>query len=351
MTKRDFRASLSSIMSFSWNKIERPIIALSPMADMTDSAFCRTVKDVASPVVFREMVSAEAMVRDNQRTKEMTEFVDAERPIIQQIFGADPETMARAAVLIESQQHPEGIDINMGCPVYKITSQFNGAALMKEPACAKKIIRGIKTAVSVPVSVKIRAGWDDPSECLTFCQVVEDAGADLITVHGRTKAQGYSGFSDWSVIREVKRRVSIPVLANGDIFDAYDVQRALDITGADGVLIARGALGNPWIFAQATELLTTGAIKTMPTFAEHFSLVLTHAKRHVAQYGDRGIVSFRKHLSWYTKGMRDAKAFRSALVRINSFDELLHLVQPFLQDETLMPLSRLASPQPRDPTP
>ncbi|MEK7529833.1 MAG: tRNA dihydrouridine synthase DusB, partial [Patescibacteria group bacterium] len=315
--------------------------------DMTDSAFCQTVKDVASPVVFREMVSAEAMVRQNERTKEMTAFVDAERPIIQQIFGANPETMARAAAMVDAEHHPEGIDINMGCPVYKITSQFNGAALMKEPAHAEKIIRGIKAAVSVPVSVKIRSGWEDPSECLTFCKVLEDAGADLITVHGRTKAQGYRGYSDWSVIREVKRRVSIPVLANGDIFDAHDVRRALDVTGADGVLIARGALGNPWIFVQAIELLTTGAIQTVPTFAEHFSLILTHAKRHIAQYGGRGIVSFRKHLSWYTKGMEGAKAFRSSLVRVSTLDELTALVQPFLYDETPMPLSRMPSPQPK----
>ncbi|OGL83566.1 tRNA dihydrouridine synthase DusB, partial [Candidatus Uhrbacteria bacterium RIFCSPLOWO2_01_FULL_53_9] len=326
-------------MTFSWKNLERPIIVLSPMADMTDSAFCQTVKDVANPVVFREMVSAEAMVRQNERTQEMAEFVDAERPIIQQIFGADPDTMTKAAAIVDSEYHPEGIDINMGCPVYKITSQFNGAALMKEPDCAARMIRQMKAAISVPLSVKIRAGWDSPNECLTFCRIVEDAGADLITVHGRTKAQGYSGYSNWSVIREVKRRVSIPVLANGDIFSAHDVKRVLEITGADGVLIARGALGNPWIFSQARELLQTGAIQTIPTVAEHFALVLTHAKRHIAQYGQRGIVTFRKHLSWYTKGMEGAKTFRSRLVRIATYDELVALLHPYLTNQTPMPLT------------
>ncbi len=317
------------------------------MADMTDSAFCQTVKDISDPIMFREMVSSEAMVRENEKTKEMASFVEAERPIIQQIFGSDPDTMAEAARIVETEYHPEGIDINMGCPVYKITSNFNGSALMKEPERATEMIRKMKAAISVPLSVKIRAGWSDPIECLTFCKVVEEAGADLITVHGRTKAQGYSGYSDWSMIREVKKLVSIPVLANGDIFSAEDAKRVLDLTGADGVLIARGALGNPWIFAQTKELLETGEVKTRPTIAQHMKLVLTHAERHVAQYGERGIVTFRKHLSWYTKGMRGAKDFRSKLVRISSLDELEELLSPYFEDDRPLPLSRLPSPQPK----
>lgn len=334
-------------MSFSWNNIQRPIIALSPMADMTDSAFCQTVKDVSSPVMFREMVSSEAIVRGNDRTKEMVEFVDAERPIIQQIFGADPDTMAEAARHVVENYHPEGIDINMGCPVYKLTSNFNGSALMKTPDIATEMIRKMKEAIGdTPLSVKIRTGWSNKEECLEFCKIVEKAGADLLTVHGRTKEQGYSGYSDWDIIRQVKERVSIPVLANGDIFSAEDARRILEVTGADGVLVARGALGNPWIFKQIEELLNDGYITTKPTIADHFTLVLTHARRHVAQYGERGIVTFRKHLSWYTKGMEGAKDFRSALVRINTIEELERLVKPYLNNHEKMSVARMASPQP-----
>lgn len=304
---------------------EKPhILALSPMADMTDSAFCQVVRQIGgADIVFREMVSSEAIVRDNEKTLGMTDFVPAERPIVQQIFGADPATMARAAAIVMEHAGPEGIDINMGCPVYKITSNFNGAALMKDAGLASKIIREMKQAIGdTPLSVKIRLGWDDPDTFKTFIPAIEQAGASLITLHGRTKAQGYSGKSDWDRIRQAKEIATVPLLANGDIHEWYQVHDALRQTGADGVLIARGALGNPWFFQQY--LNQNGGIK----MEERVRVVKEHARLHVAQYGERGIVTFRKHLAWYFKtnkigfGIPGIKDIRAQLVRVRSLHEL-----------------------------
>lgn len=291
------------------------------MADMTDSAFCRIVKKFTNPIVFREMVSAEAIVRGNDKTLGMTEIHADERPLVQQIFGNDPDIMARAAIMIAAEHHPEGFDINMGCPVYKITHNFNGAALMREPERAVKIIAEVKSAINVPLSVKIRAGWEDPRECWEFAKIIEAAGVDLITVHGRTKIQGYSGKSDWTVIRGVKERVSVPVLANGDIHRAEQVPEALRVSGCDGVLIARGALGNPWIFSQINEVLA-GREPRQTNHEHRCKTVLEHARLHLEQYGPNGIVTFRKHLVWYFKGFPGAKFIREHLSLINSLEAL-----------------------------
>lgn len=312
-------------MALDWSTQKKPIIALSPMADMTDSAFCRTVKwvtgDDTYPVVFREMVSSEAVVRGNNKTLDMTDIHPSERPIVQQLFGSDPDVMAEAARIVEEEHQPDGFDINMGCPVYKIVHNFNGSALMKEPDRASAIIRQMKAAISVPLSVKIRAGWSDPTECLEFCKVVEAAGADLLTVHGRTKMQGYAGKSDWNMIAEVKKRVSIPVLANGDIHTAELIPEALKVTGCDGTLIARGALGNPWIFKRAQEVLAGNTVDPV-SLEERIRVVRQHVAWHCEQYGEKGIRTFRKHLSWYFKGIPGAKAFRAQMVRVDHKDEL-----------------------------
>lgn len=312
-----------------WTDFTQPIIALSPMADMTDSAFCQTVRAIGgADVVFREMVSSEAIVRDNEKTLGMTDFVDAERPLVQQIFGADPLTMAKAAAIVVEHANPEGIDINMGCPVYKLTSNFNGAALMKDPELAANIVREMKAAIGdKPLSVKIRLGWDDPDTYKTFIPIIEEAGADLITMHGRTKAQGYSGVSDWNRIAEAKKIATVPFLANGDVHEPHQVDACLKQTGADGVLVARGALGNPWFFKMYKE-----GIDTIP-FEERIAVILMHAQHHIAQYGQRGIVTFRKHLSWYLKTNRlgfeipGIKELRGALVRVDSFEKLEALLK------------------------
>lgn len=325
-------------------KTGKPILALSPMADMTDSAFCQIVRQIGgADIVFREMVSSEALVRDNEKTLGMTDFVDAERPIVQQIFGADPDTMARAAKIVMEHAGPEGIDINMGCPVYKLTSNFNGSALMKDPELAGSIVSAMKEAIGdTPLSVKIRLGWDDKDTFKTFIPAIEKAGAQLITIHGRTKAMGYSGKSDWERIRQAKEIATVPLLANGDVHEPHQVQEVLEQTGADGVLIARGALGNPWFFKQALDP------SYVVTFEERVRVVLEHARLHckfqaqiraVSKKAKRenlsaedlektSLVTFRKHLSWYFKNSRlgmeipGIKPFRMELVRVSSIEEL-----------------------------
>jgi len=330
--------------------VNKPILALSPMADMTDSAFCQIVRKIGgADIVFREMVSAEALVRDNEKTLGMTDFVEAERPIVQQIFGADPLTMAKAAEIVMEHAKPEGIDINMGCPVYKITSNFNGAALMKEAKLAAEIVREMKKVMGdTPLSVKIRLGWDDDEGFKTFIPVLEEAGADLITIHGRTKAQGYSGVSNWDLIRQAKEIATVPLLANGDIHEPHQVWEALEQTGADGVMIARGALGNPWFFQLAinNKQLTIPLEEKIRVILEHATLHAEHSakqralsKKHVLagvnaeELEKTSIVTFRKHLSWYFKsnklGMEipGIKEFRSELVRIQSIEELEEILK------------------------
>lgn len=315
---------------FDWKTLEKPIVALSPMADMTDSAFCRVAKRLGAPVVFREMISAEGLVHGSEKSFAMGAFHEEERPIIQQLFGADPKSMADAVKMIDEAYRPDGFDVNMGCPVYKITSNFNGAALMKDANLATEIIRAMKMATPSPVSVKLRLGWSRPDEVLEFIKVVEAAGADLVTVHGRTKEQGYSGIADWEAVGRAKALVSIPVLVNGDIHTPDAAGKALAASGCDGVLIARGALGNPWVFGQISDALA-GRQWSAPTLAERVAVVREHARLHVTQYeAHHDLTTFRKHLTWYFKGIPGAKVHRDRLVKVTTVEELDRVLDDLL---------------------
>jgi len=322
--------------NMNWNEIQKPIIGLSPMADMTDSSFCRVVKSIANPIIFREMISAEAVVRGNKKTLAMAKIDDSERPLIQQIFGSDPMVMANAAKIIEDQFHPDGIDLNMGCPAKKIVSNFNGSALMKNPELAAEIVKAVKSAVSVPVSVKMRAGWSDPEACIEFARKMEEAGADLITVHGRTASQGYSGKARRDVVATVKKHAHIPVLYNGDIETAEDFVQALKETGCDGALIGRGALGNPWIFKQIEDMLA-GHPPHQPTAPERFDILEKHLALHMAQYGEQSTPWFRKHLIQYLKGLPSAKSWRISLMQAETPQDILKILATYSQnlDQTI----------------
>jgi len=309
----------------SWQTLQKPIVALAPMADMSDLPFCLICKQHGAPVMFREMVSSEAIARMNPKTLKMAEFDERERPLVQQIFGSDPHVMAEAARIIEEKFHPDAIDINMGCPVYNIVSNFNGAFLIKEPARASAIIKAMKAAVTVPVSVKTRLGWSKDTDCLEFVKVVEDAGADLISMHGRTKEHGYSGKANWDRIGEARRRVpNVPFLVNGDITSPELARQALEKSGADGALIGRGALGNPWIFRQISDSLSgLKANNYQPSAIEDRLFVIReHARLQVEHYGEHGLIKLRKHLPWYFKGFSEWKDVRSELVRVSTLDQL-----------------------------
>lgn len=314
-----------------WFERQKITIALAPLADYTDSPFCRICREVAGGkfVIFREMVSSEAIVRGNEKTLNMCEFIEQERPIVIQIFGSDPEIMAKSAKIIVDKFKPDGIDINMGCPVPKVTGKVNaGASLMKDSDRARAIIKAIKAMnLSVPISVKTRLGWSNENDILEFALKLEQAGADLITIHGRTKIQGYAGRVNCEMISQAKKLLSIPVLANGDIASREDIEKCLEITKADGVMIGRGALGNPWVFNYLRNYKLLRNYETTK-LEDKIKIILKHAHLHVERYGERGMVAFRKHLAWYFKGGRmgmkfkNVKQLRNELVRVKSLDEL-----------------------------
>src|SRR5688572_29631155 len=262
-----------------WKQLPKPIVALAPMADMSDLPFCLVCKDEGTPLMFREMVSSEAIVRLNPKTLKMASFDERERPIVQQIFGSNPDVMAEAAKIIYDRFKPDAIDINMGCPVYNLVSNFNGAALIKDPERAAEIVRKVKAAVPIPVSVKTRLGWKNDTDCLEFVKVIADAGADLISMHGRTKEQGYSGKANWHRVGEARRQVPhIPFFVNGDITTPELAKEAMEISGADGVLIGRGGLGNPWFFKQVEQFLKTGEKLENISMQERVDIVRKHAR-------------------------------------------------------------------------
>lgn len=265
------------------------------------------------------MVSADALIHHNKKTLEMIRFEKKERPLIQQIFGRDPKIMAEAAKIIYETVKPDGLDINMGCPARKVTKNFHGAALMKEPELAVKIIQTIKKAVPIPVSVKTRLGWSKPDEILKFAPLLEKAGAVAISIHGRTKNQGYEGAANWEMIGRAKKLLKIPVLANGSIFTTFDIEQCLKVTKADGVLIARGALGNPWIFKKIP--------RENLTFQDIKKVALEHAHLQIKYYGDYGMILFRKHLLHYFKGLPKSKEIKIKLARVETLGQLKEILQ------------------------
>jgi len=297
-------------------------VMLAPLAEVTDFPFRRIVREFSPCLMFTEMISAAGAFQNNQKTLNMMKLEEA-KPLGVQLFGHNPYQMAEAAKIAE-QQGADIIDVNMGCPVKKIVNDGNGSALMKDENLAGEIVEAIVKAVSVPVSVKFRSGWTaEEINAPSLAKVLESAGASMLTVHGRTRSQFYSGKADYEVIRKVKENVKIPVIANGDITCGDDALRALKVTGADGVMIGRGALGHPWILAETEAALKGRKIPEAPDLQEQKQTLLRHLEYMLDYYGSpRAIYHFRKHICWYVAGMRGASAFRAKINTIQDKSQL-----------------------------
>jgi tRNA-dihydrouridine synthase B len=307
---------------------------LAPQAGVSESPFRRLCRSFGADVVVSEFVSAEGIRRHDRRTHGYLRFHDDERPIGIQIFGADPQAMADAAALVEQVYEPDFLDINFGCPVKKVVSRNGGSGCLRDLDLVERVIRAVRGAIAIPTTVKIRSGWSEesrnPVEIALRC---EDAGARALTLHARTRTQMYSGTADWDEIAAVKAALEIPVIGNGDVWRGEDAARMHAHTGCDGIMIARGSHGAPWIFRQARAALKGRPVPSDPDPAERFRVVLEHARLAIAWEDDeeKAMIEFRKHLGWYTKGLPNGRVLRQELFEVRRLEEAERLLEGYLE--------------------
>ena len=298
-------------------------LILEPMAGVTDLPFRLLCKEQGAGLLCMEMVSAKAILYKNKNTEELLTIDPRENPVSLQLFGSDPDIISEIAKQMEDRPF-DILDINMGCPVPKVVNNGDGSALMKNPKLAGEIIEKTVRAIKKPVTVKIRKGFDDDHvNAVEMAHIAEESGAAAVAVHGRTREQFYSGKADWDIIRQVKERVSIPVIGNGDLLTAEDVIAMEKQTGCDGFMIARGAEGNPWIFRQILHYFETGEQLPKPDFSEMTEMLLRHAKMQLEFKGEyTGIREIRKHAAWYTAGYKNSSRLRGRINEVENYGQL-----------------------------
>jgi nifR3 family TIM-barrel protein len=318
-----------------WNigniKINNQVV-LAPMAGISNSAFRRIVKEMGCGLIYAEMVSDKAIVYNSKKTIDMLKMDNVERPIVQQIFGSDKESFVAAAKYVEENMKPDIIDINIGCPVPKVALRAQaGAALLKNPDKIYDIVKSVVENVKVPVTVKIRSGWDETNiNAVEVAMICEKAGASAITIHPRTRKQGYSGEANWEIIREIKNNVKIPVIGNGDIKTPIDAERMLKETGCDAVMIGRAVLGNPWLIKQTIEYLDKKILIPGLTDIEKINMCLKHLKYLVELKGEkRALLEMKGHATWYIKGMINSTDIKKEIYNSKNIDELIQILNNY----------------------
>ncbi len=305
-----------------------PGLALAPMAGITDHPFRMLVKEQGCPLVYSEMISAKGLVLSSRRNVSLFYFTESERPIGFQLFGSDPSIMSEAARILEALG-PDFIDLNLGCPTPKITRNGEGGALMRNPRLCRDIFCAVAKAVSCPVTVKMRKGWNEQAiNVLEIASLAEQNGISAVTIHGRTVRQGFSGRADWDIIRQAKEQLSIPVIGNGDVDSAYSAEEMFKTCGCDGVMIGRAARGNPWIFGAALAWLRDRKIIRPPTIEEIINMVLKHFRLAI-EFKTEAVAAreMRRHAAWYIKGVEGAAALRQQIVKIKSYNEAEKILQ------------------------
>ena len=304
-------------------------VFLAPMAGVTDQAYRLLCKEQGCDVMCTEMVSAKALFYKNKNTRELMMREPMESPLAVQLFGSEPEVMANMAE--EIQEGFEIVDVNMGCPVPKVVNNGEGSALMKDPERVSAIVAAMRRKVTKPLTVKIRKGFDeDHVNAVEIAKRIEAAGADAVAVHGRTRVQYYAGKADWDIIRQVKEAVSIPVIGNGDIFCAEDAIRMVEQTGCDGVMVARGAKGNPWIFREIHHYFENGEIPARPTRDEICDMILRHGQLQLQYKGEyTGMREMRKHVAWYTAGTPHSSQLRARCNELSTYEDLEKMMEEF----------------------
>lgn len=304
-------------------------VVLAPMAGVCNNAYRRIIKEMGCGLIVAEMVSDKAIAYGNEKTIDMLYMTEDERPISQQIFGSDKESFVIAAKYIYENMHPDIIDINMGCPVPKVATRAQaGSALLKNPDKVYDIVSSVVKAIPIPVTVKIRSGWDTNSiNAVEIAKIIEKAGASAITVHPRTRVQGYEGNADWNIIKEVKQNVNIPVIGNGDIKSCFDAKRMLDETGCDAVMIGRGVLGNPWLIKECVDYLEKDILPKEVTKNEKIDMIKKHLNYLIKIKPEKvALLEIRTHAAWYLKGIPGTSKIKEELFKTKTIDEFMNII-------------------------